>query len=145
MPHAVPDMQFGVHPGRGQQAADGLILLGHGVHQAAVRRFDKLRPPMVVWGACSQSDTHVVVGSDNRLGEVLVARHFIALGRRRPVFIGNPSRPEIFECLSGFVDALAVHGIKPLLLRRDDFTLDSGMDAGRTQYARCMHARSVST
>jgi len=118
------------------QAADGLILLGQGVHQDAVRRFDKLHLPMVVWGAQSASDTHVVVGSDNRLGGTVVARHFIALGRRRPVFIGNPSHPEIFARLNGFVDALAVHGIKPLLMRRDEFTLDSGMDAVRSLHAR---------
>jgi DNA-binding LacI/PurR family transcriptional regulator len=121
------------------QAADGLILLGQGVHQDAVRRFDKLGLPMVVWGAFSKGDSHVVVGSDNRLGGALVADHFVALGRRHPVFIGNPSHPEIFERLNGFVDALAVHGIKPLLIRRDEFTLDSGMDA-----VHSLHARKVS-
>ncbi|HZY33448.1 MAG TPA: LacI family DNA-binding transcriptional regulator [Rhodanobacter sp.] len=118
------------------QAADGLILLGQGAHQDAVRRFDKLCLPMVVWGAQSASDTHVVVGSDNRLGGAVVARHFVALGRRRPVFIGNPSHPEIFERLSGFIDALAVRGIKPLLMRRDEFTVDSGMDAVRSLHER---------
>jgi DNA-binding LacI/PurR family transcriptional regulator len=29
-----------------------------------------------------------------------------------------------------------VHGIKPLLMRRDEFTLDSGMDAVRSLHAR---------
>ena len=118
------------------RAADGLILLGQGAHQDAVRRFDKLGLPMVVWGAPSSADAHVVVGSDNRLGGALVARHFIALGRRRPVFVGNPSHPEIFERLDGFVDALALRGIKPLLLRRDEFTVDSGMDAVHSLHER---------
>ncbi len=118
------------------QAADGLILLGQGVHQDAVRRFDKLGLPMVVWGARSDGDEHVVVGSDNRHGGAAVADHFIALGRRHPVFIGNPSHPEIFERLNGFVDALARHGVKPLLMRRDDFTPDSGMDAVYSLHAR---------
>ena len=118
------------------QAADGLILLGQGVHQDAVRRFDKLGLPMVVWGAYSGGDPHVVVGSDNRLGGALVADHFVALGRRHPVFVGNPSHPEIFERLNGFVDALAVHGIKPLLMRRDEFTPDSGMHAVHSLHAR---------
>ncbi|MBV8159202.1 MAG: substrate-binding domain-containing protein, partial [Dyella sp.] len=53
----------------------------------------------------------------------------MALGRRNPVFVGNPNHPEIFDRLNGFVDALAAHGIKPLLIRRDEFTLNSGMDA----------------
>lgn len=118
------------------QAADGLILLGQGVHQDAVRRFDKLGLPMVVWGAQSDGDAHVVVGSNNKRGGAAVADHFIALGRRHPVFIGNPSHPEIFERLNGFVDALALHGIKPLLMRRDDFTPDSGMDAVYSLNAR---------
>ncbi|WP_243050116.1 LacI family DNA-binding transcriptional regulator [Dyella sp. RRB7] len=111
------------------QAADGLILLGQGVRQDAVRRFDKLGLPMVVWGAPGERDEHIVVGSDNRQGGRAVAEHFIRLGRRNPVFVGNPNHPEIFERLNGFVDALAAHGVKPLLIRRDEFTLASGMDA----------------
>jgi DNA-binding LacI/PurR family transcriptional regulator len=117
------------------QAADGLILLGQGVRQDAVRRFEKLGLPMVVWGA-SDNDAHVVVGSNNRQGGSQVAKHFIALGRRNPVFIGNPGHPEIFERLTGFVDALAAYGVKPLLLRRDEFTLASGMEAVHSLAAR---------
>ena len=118
------------------QAADGMILLGQGVRQDAVRRFDKLGLPMVVWGAQGDHDDHVVVGSDNRQGGRAVAAHFIGLGRRNPVFVGNPGHPEIFERLSGFVDALAEHGVKPLLIRRDEFTLASGMDAVQSLASR---------
>jgi len=118
------------------QAADGMILLGQGVRQDAVRRFDKLGLPMVVWGARGEHDSHVVVGSDNRQGGKVVAEHFVAQGRRNPVFVGNPGHPEIFERLSGFVDALAEHGVKPLLIRRDEFTLASGMDAVQSLAAR---------
>jgi DNA-binding LacI/PurR family transcriptional regulator len=118
------------------QAADGLILLGQGVRQDAVHRFDKLGVPMVVWGAGLEGDSHCVVGSDNRLGGAMVADHFFALARRRPVFIGNPSHPEIYDRLNGFVDALGVHGIKPLLMRRDEFTVDSGVDAVHSLFER---------
>lgn len=118
------------------QAADGLILLGQGVHQDAVRRFRKLGVPMVVWGAELDDDSHVVVGSDNRLGGSLVAEYFVGLGRRRPVFIGNPSHPEIHDRLDGFVAALGVHGLKPLLMRRDEFTPDSGTGAVQSLHAR---------
>lgn len=118
------------------QAADGMILLGQGVRQDAVRRFDKLGLPMVVWGAQADHDDHIVVGSDNRQGGKVVAGHFIAQGRRNPVFVGNPGHPEIFERLSGFVDALAEHGVKPLLIRRDEFTLASGDDAVQSLAAR---------
>ena len=118
------------------QAADGLILLGQGVRQDAVHRFDKLGVPMVVWGAELAGDSHVVVGSDNRLGGMEVANHFIALGRRHPVFIGNPSHPEIYDRLGGFVAALGAHGIKPLLMRRDEFTADSGLGAVHSLHER---------
>ncbi|HEY9130208.1 MAG TPA: LacI family DNA-binding transcriptional regulator [Dyella sp.] len=118
------------------QAADGLILLGQGVHQDAVRRFDKLGLPMVVWGARGEHDEHTIVGSDNRAGGAAVARHFVSKGRRNPIFIGNPGHLEIFERLSGFVDESAVHGIKPLLIRRDEFTVASGIDAVESLAAR---------
>ncbi len=117
-------------------AADGLILLGQGAHQDAVRRFDKLGLPMVVWGAPAGHDAHVVVGSNNRQGGAIVAEHFVTLGRRHPVFVGNPSHPEILDRLNGFVDALAGHGIKPLLMRRDEFTMAAGIDAVHSLMAR---------
>ena len=93
------------------QAADGVILLGQGVHQDAVRCFDKLGLPMVVWGAQSASDATWWSAATTASAASLVARALsVASGRRRPVFIGNPSHPEIFERLIGFVDALAVTG-----------------------------------
>ena len=119
------------------QAADGLILLGQGARQDAVRLYDKLGLPMVVWGAPEDSgDNHIVVGSDNRQGGIIVAERFLSIGRRHPVFIGNPDHPEMAQRLFGFVDELARHGIKPLLLRRADFTLESGVDAVRSLWAR---------
>ena len=121
------------------QAADGLILLGQGAHLDAVRRFEKLGLPMVVWGDASAANGPVTVGSDNRGGAAAVAEHLFSMGRRRPMFIGNPSHPEIFERLHGFVDAFAARGVKPLLLRRDAFTPEAGADA-----VNALHARGVS-
>ncbi len=116
------------------QAADGLILLGQGVRQDAVRLYDKLGMPMVVWGAASQGgDNHIVVGSDNRQGRHQRAERFLSIGRRNPV---NPDHPEMAQRLFGFVDELAGQGIKPLLLRRVDFTLESGVDAVRSLHSR---------
>lgn len=125
------------------QAADGVILLGQGVREDAVHLFDKLGLPMVVWGAQSPRDHHVVVGSDNRHGGAAVAERFVSIGRRHPVFIGNPDHPEIAERLHGFVDELARHDIKPLLMRRDEFTLSSGVDAVRSLARRKAHFDSI--
>lgn len=118
------------------QAADGLILLGQGMRHDAVRRFDKLGLPMVVWGASGEGDMHTVVGSDNRVGGRLAAEYFLRQGRQHPVFVGNPGHPEVFERLTGFVHALTAHGVKPLLLKRDEFTLASGVDAVHSLAAR---------
>lgn len=118
------------------QAADGLILLGQGVHQDAVKLYDRMGLPMVVWGAESSHDRHVVVGSDNRQSGVSVAERFLSIGRRHPVFIGNPDHPEMAERMQGFVDALAGQGVKPLLLQQVEWTLDAGVAAVRTLVGR---------
>ena len=119
------------------QAADGLILLGQGAHQDAVRAYDRLGLPMVVWGAAGVGgDQHIVVGSDNRHGGISVAERFVSIGRRHPVFIGNPDHPEMAQRLFGFVDELGRHGITPLLMRRADFTLESGVQAVRSLHNR---------
>ena len=114
------------------QAADGLILLGQGAHQDAVHVYEKLGLPMVVWGAAGAGDQHIVVGSDNRHGGLSVAERFVSIGRRHPVFIGNPDHPEMAQRLGGFVDELERHGIRPLLMRRADFTLEAGAHAVRS-------------
>jgi DNA-binding LacI/PurR family transcriptional regulator len=119
------------------QSADGLILLGQGAHQDAVRAYDRLGLPMVVWGAAGVGgDQHIVVGSDNRHGGISVAERFVSIGRRHPVFIGNPDHPEMAQRLFGFVAELGRHGIKPLLMRRADFTLESGVQAVRSLHNR---------
>ena len=119
------------------QAADGLILLGQGAHQDAVHAYDRLGLPMVVWGAAGVGgDEHIVVGSDNRHGGMSVAERFVSLGRRHPVFIGNPDHPEMSQRFAGFLDELGRHGIKPLLMRRSDFTLESGVQAVRSLHNR---------
>lgn len=125
------------------QAADGLILLGQGVHQDAVKLYDRLGLPMVVWGAESAQDNHIVVGSDNRHSGISVAERFLSIGRRHPVFIGNSDHPEMAQRLHGFVDELAGHGIKPLLLQRVDWTLESGVDAVRSLAARKVHFDAI--
>jgi DNA-binding LacI/PurR family transcriptional regulator len=118
-------------------AADGLILLGQGPHQDAVRIYDKLGLPMVVWGAAGVGgDQHIVVGSDNRHGGMSVAERFVSIGRRHPVFIGNPDHPEMAQRLYGFVDELGRHGLKPLLMRHADFTLEAGVQAVRSLHNR---------
>jgi DNA-binding LacI/PurR family transcriptional regulator len=99
------------------QGADAVILLGQGAKQEAVHVFDRLRLPMVVWGAPSPGDQHIVVGS------------FAALGRRHPVFFGDTDHPEMAERFGGFADFLKQRGIGASLVNCKPFTMESGSKA----------------
>lgn len=92
-------------------AADGVILLGQGAHEEAMHQVQAWGRPLVVWGAVSRHESQVVVGSDNRGGGAMVARRFLALGRRRPVFLGDSAHGEFAERYEGFVAELAEAGV----------------------------------
>ncbi|WP_343227220.1 LacI family DNA-binding transcriptional regulator [Pseudoxanthomonas sp. PXM03] len=111
------------------QAADGVILLGQGAHEDAMHEVQRWGRPMVVWGAVSRHESQVVVGSDNRRGGALAAERFIALGRRRPAFLGDPAHGEFAERLEGFAGALARHGITPQTPTVASFTVSAGAEA----------------
>jgi DNA-binding LacI/PurR family transcriptional regulator len=111
------------------QAADAMILLGQGAKLQAVHLFDRLRLPMVVWGAPSRGDQHIVVGSDNRLGGMSVAERFVSLGRRHPVFLGNTDHPEMTERHAGFAEFLKARGVVPIVVDHKPFTTESGIEA----------------
>lgn len=108
--------------------ADGVILLGQGVNQDSVKLCDDLGVPLVVWGAGSDGDHHTVVGSDNVQGGISVAEHFLSIGRRHPVFIGDSDHLEVAQRLSGFVNQLAEHGIKPFFSKRAGWTMSAGAE-----------------
>lgn len=111
------------------QAADGVILLGQGAHEDAMHEVQRWGRPMVVWGAVSRHESQVVVGSDNRRGGALAAERFIALGRSRPAFLGDPAHGEFAERLEGFSAALVRHGITPIAPTVTSFTVGAGADA----------------
>lgn len=113
------------------QAADGVILLGQGAHEDAMREVQAWGRPMVVWGAVSRHESQVVVGSDNRAGGAYVAERFIALGRRHPAFLGDSAHGEFAERHEGFVEALARAGIVPTMATVPAFTVAAGADATR--------------
>lgn len=111
------------------QAADGVILLGQGAHEDAMHEVRRWGRPMVVWGAVSRHESQVVVGSDNQRGGKLAAERFLALGRRRPVFLGDDAHGEFAERLLGFREALRGHGIEPLTPTVANFTVSAGAQA----------------
>ena len=111
------------------QAADAVILLGQGAKQQAVHVFDRLRLPMVVWGAPSPGDQHIVVGSDNRVSGANVAARFLSVGRRHPVFLGDTDHAEMAERHAGFSEHLGSRGIAPIVINHKPFTAESGTQA----------------
>jgi len=114
------------------QAADGVILLGQGAHEDAMHEVQRWGRPMVVWGAVSRHETQVVVGSDNHLGGTLAAERFLTLGRRRPVFLGDPAHAEFAERLEGFSSTLTRAGITPQTPEITGLTVSAGAVAVRT-------------
>jgi DNA-binding LacI/PurR family transcriptional regulator len=110
------------------QGADGLILLGQGLHGEAVRPLLQTGMPLVVWGAPEPDTDYIVVGSDNRKGGISAAERFISQGRQKLVFLGDVDHAEVRERCAGFIDALggraAVH-----ILRPKAFTFEAGFDS----------------
>ena len=114
------------------QAADGVILLGQGAHEDAMHQVQRWGRPMVVWGAVSRHESQVVVGSDNQRGGALAAERFLALGRRRPVFLGDLAHGEFAERLDGYSRTLARHGLTPLTPSVPALTVSAGATAVHT-------------
>src|SRR5271170_4100633 len=111
------------------QAADGVILLGQGAHLDAVHLFDQLNLPLVIWGAGSGNNRHIIVGSDNRQGGAAIAERFVSIGRRHPVFLGDTEHAELAARKAGFAEALLPLGIKVREQHCEGFTVDAGLRA----------------
>lgn len=86
---------------------DGVIIIGQSDQVAVIDRVAERFLPLVVWGARTPGQRHCSVGTDNRLGGAIAARHLIASGRRRLAFYGNPDAPEIEQRHQGFAEAVA--------------------------------------
>ena len=81
---------------------DGLLLVGQSDQSAVIERTAARYRPLVVWGAHRPGQRHLTIGSDNVEGGRLAARHLIARGRTRLLFVGDPAPPEFADRLAGF-------------------------------------------
>lgn len=81
---------------------DGLLLVGQSDQTAVIERAAARYRPLVVWGAARPGQVHVTIGSDNVLGGRIAAAHLVERGRRRLLFLGDPSPPEFADRLAGF-------------------------------------------
>ena len=89
---------------------DGVILIGQSDQSAVIDRLAERYLPLVAWGANLSGQVHCSVGSDNRKGGELAAKHLIERGARRFAFFGDPIAPEIAERLEGARSALTAAG-----------------------------------
>ncbi|KQS02319.1 hypothetical protein ASG11_16290 [Sphingomonas sp. Leaf357] len=109
-------------------AADGIIMIGQGNEGARVGEVAAFGLPMVTWGAADRDDPNVI-GSDNRLGGRLAADHLVATGRRRILFLGDPTHPEVASRLDGVRDLLASSEAMLVAVAQCDFSRVSGAAA----------------
>ena len=89
---------------------DGVIVIGQSDQVEAIERVARRYRPIVVWGAALPGKAQVTVGSDNRAGGRLAARHLLAQGRKQLAFFGSPDVPEFAARYKGFAQAVADAG-----------------------------------
>lgn len=90
---------------------DGVILIGQSDQRHVIDRTARRYAPLVVWGAQLPDQAHLTIGTDNRKGGALAAEHLLGLGRRMPMFLGNPVLPEFAQRLKGFRQTCAAVGV----------------------------------
>jgi len=86
--------------------SDGLIVIGQSTEHAALERAATTFAPLVVWGGHLEKQRYCVVGTDNVSGARMATEHLLASGRRRIVFVGDSSIPEIRLRCDGYKLAL---------------------------------------
>jgi DNA-binding LacI/PurR family transcriptional regulator len=86
--------------------ADGIIVIGQSTEHAALEQAGRTYAPLVVWGGHLKNQSYCVVGTDNLKGARTATEHLLSSGRRRIVFVGDPSIPEIRLRCDGYKLAL---------------------------------------
>ncbi len=92
--------------------ADGIIVIGQAGHMKRLNRLDAAKEKIIVWGGRIDNQDYPVVGSDNKEGGRLAANHLLELGRKRILFLGDESLPEVGLRYQGFIKAHAEHSIR---------------------------------
>ncbi len=88
--------------------ADGVVVIGQGEDGRRLEEVQGVGLPTVGWGVPMPGLRVPVIGSDNRLGGQLVARHLVEdCGCRRLLFLGDIRHPEIMARLEGVRDILS--------------------------------------
>jgi DNA-binding LacI/PurR family transcriptional regulator len=111
--------------------SDGIIVIGQSTEHAALEQAAATFAPLVVWGGQLGKPSYCVVGTDNVSGARMATEHLLASGRRRIVFVGDPSIPEIRLRCDGYKLALksAPRGSAPPRVIKAHMTPEAAHDA----------------
>ena len=118
------------------QSAEGIILLGQGVHDEAVKALQPVYCPLVVWGAPHEGADYCIVGSDNYHGGSIAADRLTTLGRRRLIFLGDTRHAEVEARFNGFRLAAEANGAHIVQSVPCPFTFTGGLEAAEALLAQ---------
>ena len=91
---------------------EGVIVMGIPEDHPAVQRITGKGIPSVFVDAALSGPGYTSVRTDNRLGGYLAARHLLAMGHRRVLFVNDLSDAMIFrDRQEGFLAAFGEHGL----------------------------------
>jgi DNA-binding LacI/PurR family transcriptional regulator len=108
--HIDPDDRDWAGEYLGNGRVDGFILMTSTKKKRHIDSLLQKGAPFIVWG--TSSEDYCTVAGDDRKGGRLAAGRFLALGRKRPAFLGGPrSEVEVQARHQGFLDGLAEGGL----------------------------------
>jgi DNA-binding LacI/PurR family transcriptional regulator len=113
----IPPMDNWLYRVIGAQRSDGIIVIGQSTEHAALEAAAVHYRPLVVWGGRARHQSYCTVGTDNVAGAAAAVEHLIRLGRRRIVFLGDTTGPEIRLRFEGYKKAIERSGA-PLEVRQ---------------------------
>ena len=97
--------------------ADGLIMIGQAGREERLNALGGFGDRIVVWGGRpggeDDAPRYTLVGSDNVEGGRLATAHLLERGRRRILFIGDTTLPEVDLRSQGYARAHADAGLAP--------------------------------
>ena len=102
---AIPEQPEWLEAMLASRRVDGVLLIGQQDQPAALDAVAAHYRQMVVWGSTFEGQQGCVVGSDNRKGGAIAARHLLERGCRHLAFVGDPEPVEMACRLAGLRDA----------------------------------------
>jgi len=103
----LPPMQGWLQRIIAERRSDGIIVIGQSTEHDTLQQAARTATPFVVWGGQLPKQRYCAVGTDNVQGGRLATQHLLAQGRRRILFLGDPTVPEIRLRCDGYEQALA--------------------------------------